>query len=104
MTLWWRRLTARRSDAKRGATVRPSEYVSAVQRYDRTVLLDLRSERYLGLDEVGGAIWACVEAGLGEAEIVARLEAEYDAPTAQIAADVAAFLDRLHAARLVVAA
>jgi len=62
---------------------------------DETVLLDLASGLYFGLDGVGKVIWKSVSAGesLGDAvsTIVARFEVEQD----QAAADVLTFAGTL---------
>ncbi len=62
---------------------------------DETVLLDLASGLYFGLDGVGKVIWESVSAGenLGEAvsTIVTRFEVEQD----QAAADVLTFAGTL---------
>ena len=42
------------------------------------VLLDLRSENYFGLDEVGTRIWRLLETGINSGEIVQILLQEYD--------------------------
>lgn len=81
-----------------GRAVAAPEVLSAVHG-DRTILLDLRTERYLGLDEVGTAVWALVVQagpdGVGLPAVVDLLAAEFDAPRAVLERDVGALLDRL---------
>jgi hypothetical protein len=81
-----------------GRPVAAPEVLSAVHG-DRTILLDLRTERYLGLDEVGSAVWALVaEAGEDGAAIPAVLDAlaaEFSAPRAVLERDLGALLERL---------
>jgi hypothetical protein len=81
-----------------GRAVAPSE-VLAVVHGGRTILLDLRTERYLGLDEVGTAVWGVVadagEDGVALASIVDMLAAEYEAPRETLARDVGILIDRL---------
>jgi hypothetical protein len=82
--------------------VRPGRDVLSAVRDGRCVLLDLRSEQYLGLDEVGTLIWTCMEAGAAVDEVVERLSAEYDAPRAVLEADAGRFVEDLLRRRLVV--
>jgi hypothetical protein len=62
---------------------------------DETVLLDLASGMYFGLDGVGQCIWESVGAGRSLGEIAARVVAEYDVDEAQAQADVLAFAGEL---------
>ncbi len=45
---------------------------------DESVLLDLASENYLGLDEVGTRIWGLIDGGETMRSVVAILLDEYD--------------------------
>ena len=66
-----------------------------------TVLLDLESENYFGLDEVGTRIWQLLVEH-GELEpVCATLLEEYEVEEAQLRADLAALLERLEAAGIV---
>lgn len=84
--------------------VRPGPDVLSALVDDRYVLLDLRREEFLTLDEVGSRIWAGVEAGETSREVVERLAAEYDAPADELERDTAAFVEDLLRRRLVVRA
>jgi hypothetical protein len=65
------------------------------------VLLDLRSERYFGLDEVGTRIWRLVE-GDGRLQVVhAQLLDEYDVEPARLEHDLRELIGRLAEAGLV---
>lgn len=65
------------------------------------VLLDLKSESYFGLDEVGTRIWRLVE-GDGRLHVVhARLLEEFDVEPAQLERDLAELIDRMAEAGLV---
>jgi hypothetical protein len=79
----------------RNRTLRPSRDVLTAEQGGLTVLLDLRREIYLGLDEVGAAIWREVEAGAGPLLIAERLRQEYDAPAEVLRLDVERFLAEL---------
>jgi hypothetical protein len=70
-----------------------------------TVLLDLASGTYFGLNPVGARFWALVEdEEMNVAQACAVLASEYDAPAAQIEADIAALVDELIANGLLVPA
>ena len=65
------------------------------------VLLDLRSESYFGLDEIGTRIWGLLETGINIGEVVQRLLQEYDVDQITLEADVTDLLERLLEAELV---
>jgi hypothetical protein len=58
---------------------------------DETVLLDLESGMYFGLDGVGKRIWESIGEGLTLAEIAAVIMSEYDVQEDQAQADVIEF-------------
>jgi len=72
---------------------------------DRTILLDLRAERYLGLDEVGTAVWDLIarsgECGITLPQVVEAIEAEFAAPRALLETELGSLLDRLRRDRVV---
>jgi hypothetical protein len=81
---------------------RPAAHVVAAETEGRVVLMDLRRRgRYIGLDEVGSAIWTRLQAGEPVGDIVDRLAAAYDAPADRIGADARRFVADLEDARLV---
>jgi hypothetical protein len=91
-------LRKRARSATRGldeARLRPSSRVVAAERDGCTVLLDLRGERYFGLDESGTRFWALLSVGRTIDETAAELAAEYDAPVERLAADARSFAERL---------
>ena len=59
---------------------------TAVQ--DETVMMDIESGRYYGLDDIGSAIWQRLEAPCRFGTLIDGLVAEYDADRAVIAGDV----------------
>ena len=67
-----------------------------------TVLLDLQSEHYFGLDEVGTRIWSLINEGRAVGEVVDTLLDEYDVDRATLETDVSALLASLLEAGLVV--
>ncbi len=56
--------------------------------HDETVMMDLDSGHYYGLDDIGSEIWRHLEAPCRFGELVDRLAAEYDADRGIIAEDV----------------
>lgn len=71
------------------------ESVVCAELADETVLLNIETGIYFGLDHVGTHIWRLLAEGREEEEILAALEAEYEVEPVQLRADVAAFLDLL---------
>ena len=83
---------------------RVRERVLARRLGEETVLLDLDSGSYFDLDETGSRIWESLAAGEAPAALAAALAREYDAPVERVTADVAALVDELARAGLVVPA
>lgn len=68
-----------------------------------SVLLDLRSQKYFGLNEVGTRVWTLLRETGDAQSIRDRLLAEYAVPEHQLDADLNDLLGRLLAAGLVIA-
>jgi hypothetical protein len=66
-----------------------------------TVLLDLHSEQYFGLDAVGTRIWQLLGEGAGAEAVVETLLEEFEVERATLAADVSTLLDQLAEAGLI---
>jgi len=66
-----------------------------------TVLLDLESEHYFGLDAVGTRIWALLGEGASVGAVVDTLLQEYEVERETLEADVAELLSRLAEAGLI---
>jgi hypothetical protein len=66
-----------------------------------SVLLDLASERYFGLDDIGTGMWRVLMSAKTIDEAIESLEAEYDVDPARLREDVAAFVQKLADAGLV---
>ena len=58
---------------------------------DETVLLDLASGIYFGLDGVGKRIWESIDEGLSLGETAAAIPAEFEVEETQAQADLIAF-------------
>ena len=66
-----------------------------------TVLLDLSSENYFGLDETGTRIWELLNGGSSVGEVVDALLEEYDTDRKTLESDVAELLENLAEAGLI---
>jgi hypothetical protein len=73
------------------------EHVLVRKAGDETVLLNLRSEHYYGLEGVGARFWELVEAKTTFGEAVDSLRAEYDVAVETLTADLRALSADLHA-------
>ena len=62
---------------------------------EETVVLDLASGHYFGLDGVGKLIWESISDGQSLADAVDAIVAEYEVDKSQAEADVTAFADQL---------
>ncbi len=72
----------------------PSQVMSR-QVGDETVILDLGSGMYFGLDPVGAKIWQLLSEGHQLDAVVSTLAAEYDVPEAQLRQDVNSLVSEL---------
>ena len=66
-----------------------------------SVLLDLGSESYLGLDEVGTRIWQLIDDGETMRSVVATMLDEYDTNEDTLVGDLDKFLNDLQAQGLI---
>jgi hypothetical protein len=57
-----------------------------------TVMMNIKSGRYFGLDDIGSAIWQRLEAPRRFGDLVDQLAADYDADPATIMDDVRTLL------------
>jgi Coenzyme PQQ synthesis protein D (PqqD) len=81
------------------ATVDPDVMIRNVG--DESVILDLKTERYLGLDEVGTRMWTVI---VGSSSIQSAYEAlvdEYDVEPQRLRADLQDLIKRLTEERLI---
>lgn len=62
---------------------------------NETVLLDLRTERYLGFDPVGTRIWQLMAQGGTPASAIGPMLDEYDIDETTLRADITAFVLQL---------
>jgi hypothetical protein len=80
-------------------TISPELLVQQLE--DETVLLDLQSERYFGLDDVGTRMWRLLAEHREVLPVYERLLKTYQVDDATLRHDLAAFIDRLADAGLV---
>jgi hypothetical protein len=66
-----------------------------------TVLLDLSSENYFGLDEIGTRIWELLNGGASVGEVVDALLGEYETDRNTLENDVGELLENLAEAGLI---
>lgn len=83
---------------------RRNEQVLARTGESALILLNPRSGQYYTLDEVGARVWDLCDGTRTVSELGAAISAEYDAPAAQIEADVVELLTDLAGEQLVVTA
>ena len=73
----------------------PTDGVVCAELDGEAVVLDVERGIYFGLDEIAFRIWTLLSAGQDADAIAARLSDEYNAPPAEIRADVDQFLEIL---------
>ena len=103
MHMNWLTRRHRKNDARvaGGLRYRASAAVASVGHGDKVVLLDLRSEQYYSLDDVGAKIWQLMADTPSSEEIAAKLAEAYDAPADTIREDVNLFVSGLVRDRLI---
>lgn len=78
---------------ERGYCAAPDVLVNVVE--GQSVLLDLKSERYFGLDEVGTAMWKAMTTAPTLAAACAALEPEYDVEPDRLRHDLCDLAEQL---------
>ena len=78
-----------------------SKHVLAQELHDETVLLDLDSENYFGLDSVGTRIWQLLNEGQDKTDMVDTLLGEYEVEREVLEKDISELLGRLNEAGLI---
>lgn len=68
---------------------------------DEAMLLDMRTERYFGLNRVGMRIWTMLSDGIGIDEMQTRLLAEFDVAPDTLSTDIDTLLAQLEERGLV---
>ena len=83
------------------ASLRIPEDVLISEVGGEAVLLDLRSEQYFGLDEVGTDMWAALTQSATVQAALEKLSAQYQADEAQLRQDLTDLLEKLQSNGLV---
>lgn len=78
-----------------------SKDVLAQELAGETVLLDLASENYFGLDAVGTRVWQLLNEGKPESVLVDTLLNEYEVEREVLEKDISELLNRLNEAGLI---
>ncbi len=73
----------------------PEEVLVQAVADGESVILDMKTEHYFGLNEVGASIWSAVTAGPTVRAAVDQLLMRYDVERSVLLRDVADLLDRL---------
>jgi len=81
--------------------IKISDQVLSQEVSGETVLLDLQSEFYFGLDKTGTRIWELLQSGLSIEELIGKMLDEFEVDRETLEADVNALLGRLLDAGLV---
>ena len=82
-------------------TITISKDVLAQELDGETVLLDLASESFFGLDEVSTRVWQLLRDGIGREEVIDRLLEEYEVDREVLERDIEDLLERLAEAGLI---
>jgi len=77
------------------ATIEIPDHVMIREVGGEAVLLDLETEKYFGLDDVGAAILRHLSGGDTLAEAARKITEEYDAPVETVVADAIALVQTL---------
>jgi len=72
----------------KNTVVRWSPAAVATEVNEEVVLMNLERDRCYGLGSTGSDIWRKLQAPIRVSELLAQLEAEYDAPAGQMELDV----------------
>jgi hypothetical protein len=88
---------------QRDVVLTPSPDVIVRELAGESVVLDLSSGRYFGLNAVGTRVWQLIQEGQPVEGVIRSVTVEYEADAADVERDVLALLDDLQARGLVVA-
>jgi Coenzyme PQQ synthesis protein D (PqqD) len=89
-------------DIDESTMIRVPTNVLARRAADETVLLDLTSETYFGLNAVGSRVWELAQPGASVGAVVTTLLEEFEVERDVLVADVAALLRSMAVSGLVV--
>jgi hypothetical protein len=89
---------------QRQVTYRPNPEVTAERVGSDVVLVHLRTNEIYELNVTGARLWELITAGFDQDELQSQLQAEFDVDTAELAAEVDAFLSLLVREQLITTA
>lgn len=69
---------------------------------DESVILNLKTGMYFGLNEVGASVWQLLQQPKTVADVCAAILEDYDVEAAQCETDILALLEELAEAQLIV--
>jgi hypothetical protein len=79
--------------AEKGSQIKLREGAASWREIDgETILLDLDSSKYLGLNRAGTVLWPAIVQGSSREELVALLATEFDLDAERAARDADAFI------------
>ena len=79
--------------AEAGSRIKLREGAASWREIDgETILLDLESSKYLGLNRAGTVLWPAIVHGSSREELIERLVAKFDLETEVASRDVDAFI------------
>ena len=81
--------------------IKISDQVLSQEVSGETVLLDLQSEFYFGLDKTGTRIWELLQSGVSIEDLIGKMLDEFEVDRETLEADVNALLGKLLEAGLV---
>ena len=87
---------------QRDVVLTPSPDVIVRELAGESVVLDLSSGRYFGLNAVGTRVWQLIQEGQPVDGVIRSVTAEYDAEAGRVERDVLALLEDLKTRGLVV--
>jgi hypothetical protein len=82
--------------------VRPLDSVYVREVDDEAIILNMETEKYIGLDAVARSMWEALTTSTTVGNAIELLAAEYDVEREQLDSDVTAFIATLQANNLVV--
>lgn len=81
--------------------IKVSDHVLSQEVSGETVLLDLQSENYFGLDKTGTRIWELLQTGLSVQDLMGKMLDEFEVDRQTLETDMTALLEKLLDAGLV---
>jgi hypothetical protein len=84
-----------------GGKVKISKEVLSQEIHGETVLMDLASEQYFGLDVVGTRVWQLLQEGKSREQLLAVMLEEFEVGREQLESDIASLLEKLISAGLI---